>query len=162
MSAPLGSARTRSISQRAFSPSVLRSTRRTWGRMPSSAPRAPRAEAAARATVEGKRRVRDRARDERVLPARFACPPIAQDCRGLRETRDNRAGLRGRDPERPPQAVVAKIGALVEDQESPGAICGIHDSSSFPSKACAVIALAFGRRRDYINDTRTTRRATRG
>src|SRR5207247_5996029 len=25
--------------------------------------------------------------------------------------------------ERPPQAVVAKVGALVEDQESPGAIC---------------------------------------
>src|SRR5207245_11730594 len=86
----------------------------------------------------------------------------AAACGGLRESRAHRAGLPGRDPERPVQAVVAKGGALVEDQESPGGICGIHDSSSFPSKACAVIALAFGRRRDYINDTRTTRRATGG
>src|SRR5947207_13579973 len=103
-----------------------------------SVPRRPAsddpAEAAARTTAERERRVWDRARDEGVLPARFAGPPIAQDCRRLREGRDDRAGLGSRDSECPPQAVVAKVGALVEDQESIGASYEIHDSGPWPSK----------------------------
>src|SRR5712664_2844088 len=107
------------------------------------------AEPVARATAERERRVRHRARHHRALPARFAGPPIAQNCRRFREALDDRAGLLGPHPERLPQTVVTEVGALAQDQESPGAIYEIHESGLGISKACAVAALAFRPRPDY-------------
>src|SRR6267142_4277051 len=103
----------------------------------------------ARATAERERRVRHRARHHRVLPARFAGPPIAQNCWRFREALDDRAGLLDRDPERLSQTVITEVGALVQDQEYPGAIGEIHESGLGISKACAVAALAFRPRPDY-------------
>src|SRR5207237_2471451 len=100
------------------------------------------------ARAERERRVRHRARHHRVLPARFAGPPIAQNCRGFREAHDDRAGLLACDPERLPQTVVTEVGALVQDQESPGAVCEVHESGLGISKACAATALAFQARTD--------------
>ena len=111
------------------------------------------AQTAARAATEREGEVRDGPRHQLVPPARFAGPSIAQDCRGFREGGDGRSRLRGGDAEGPPQAVVAEIGALVQDQESPGATNEIHDGGCHQQGMCRV-GLAFGLRADYKDDTR--------
>src|ERR1043166_5208444 len=84
---------------------------------------------APRASVEGKRPVRNRPRHIRVTSTDAARPAIAQNCRGLREADHDALCLCGRSLQRLCQTLITEVGALVQDQESPGAISEIHESA---------------------------------
>src|SRR5205085_6943932 len=64
-------------------------------------------QAGARASIEREGRICDRPADERRPPARFAGPPIAKDCRGVRDRWRRRAELRAAVAEAPGAAAAA-------------------------------------------------------
>lgn len=87
-----------------------------------------------------------------------AHPSIAQDCYGFREAGEHPGCLRGGNADGQREALVTEVGALVKDEECPGAIGKVHDVRRHTSKPSAG-GLAFDRLGDYTKTA--TREAAR-